>query len=57
MLLVHSTQRQIFLKIQSLSRKPMASHFFAELPNLAISPAPAIIEILDRVVQQSERSQ
>jgi hypothetical protein len=32
----------------------MISHFFAELPNLGISSAPAIIDILDRVAQQSE---
>jgi hypothetical protein len=40
--------------IQSLSQKLMIGHFFAELPNLGISCAPAIIDVLDRVAQQSE---
>jgi hypothetical protein len=32
----------------------MISNFFAQLPNLGISSTPAIIDVLDRVAQQSE---
>jgi hypothetical protein len=51
-----STQHNLtnLLKIQSLSQKPMICDFFAELPNLGISSAPAITDVLDRVAQQSE---
>jgi hypothetical protein len=53
-LLVHSTKRHKPPKIQSLSQKPMIRCFYAELPNMCISSAPAIIDVLDRVAQQSE---
>jgi hypothetical protein len=51
-----STQHKVtnLLMIQSLSQKPLTCGFFAELPNLGFSSAPAIIDVLDRVAQQSE---